>query len=706
MSDLLGADSVSDGKPVFVVGQEDFEAAKKLFGKIRPVVAVNGRDTDVTVLLGRNVLLIGEAAKAHVERLYLFRGDSKVMFIDEELDRWLEPVLEDRPAPDPEDKAAVEAERNDALRWARKRVQTYKPSTAPAQDSTAANPAFPPDDPQPDAGACLPEVPQRLLDQPHSAELDYPDSSAFRGDEAPPIESYDDDWPEIVDIFKRADPEPFNPSFFPAIFADHGMDVAERQGVSTSYPGVAIPVTVSAACCPSFRLQPRQFDDSWTVMACLWGMGVGGSGSGKTPAMEACFHALRDLDMAIRVEVVQKDKDYARAVRVWQEQEKDWLQKAKKDSQSVFDIPEPVRETDKRLVFNDINIPSASEFLKSHPRGMFTFVDEGSSWIGGMDAHTRGSAERGYWLSAFNGGPNVIARIQRGEIVVPNWLSRVLIGITPSALRAAIGKGVLNEDGLFQRMLVGVGGNKTRGVDRAPDQAAANAYKRILAKLIEWDGDVTRRFTLSSGAGEAYAEFMDEIIRMQTIADMPRGMGAHLAKFEGLIPRLCLTFQLAECAERGKIDASDWMIPTRMMERVIQYFRWQLSQIEYFWDAVIGTGGGDSMESRIVLKLIDMVGRGESVLKNSDIQNACGKDWDGLVIPERMRVLTKLEECGYTSPLIEAKRHHGMPTRHRINIGGITKRFSHMIGPERERRAGIKEFLDAAQARKAAERAA
>lgn len=671
MSALLGTESLAEGKQVIVVHADDFDAAKRQFGNVLPVVGCNGKDTDITPLFGRSVVLIGEAASVHASMLHSVKGDATIKVIPEELDPW--------------------AETPTALDWAKKNaiIYTGEQSTASAQDSPPGYSVIPlSDSPEPDADATLPEPPPHILESIPVEALHYPDSSAFQVEEIPP----EIDWNEPVDIFSIAGPSVFREGLLPSWLCDLIADVSHRRGTAAAFTAVGTQVALSKACDPAFKLQPMTLSDDYVVIPCLWGMAVGPSSAGKDPALNPAIGPLRALDMKLRIEVVEKDKTFNRLYKRWQKQEQDWINSKQTEGigNDTFEVPEPKREPDKRLVFSDINIPALGDFLSTHERGALLYHSEISSWLGSFDQHSNGSSERGHWLRCYEGGEDVIRRITRGEVVVKNMLAGVLGGITPSALRAALGRGQLNEDGLLQRCLIGMGGPQGKVVDAKPDHKAAAAYERVLSTLIAWDGDPSRRFILSPGAFELYEEFNEEVRQMVVYGDYPTGMQSHLGKLRGMLARQVLTMHLANQAHMSAYPSYDVPIPTQTMAQSVEFFRWQIEHIEFFWRTVIG--GVDPTQSAEQKLALFILAKRLDVLTNRDIEGAIRADWNfpdlsqSQRVQARRKILENLNEAGWISSRLQGnRRFHGYATVHDVNPV-VHQKFSGLAEDERQRR--------------------
>ena len=77
---------------------------------------------------------------------------------------------------------------------------------------------------------------------------------------------------------------------------------------------------------------------------------------------------------------------------------------------------------------------------------------------------------------------------------------------------------------------------------------------------------------------------------------------------------------LAECAYSNKYPNYSDSIPTGVMERTVQFFKWQETQILAFWKTVIGgKAQGEQAEQKLGLYIL---AHGSEVLTNRDIEGA------------------------------------------------------------------------------------
>lgn len=672
MSALVGTESLVDGKQVIVVHADDYVPAKRIF-KDFAVVGCNGEDTDMSAIMGKPVVLIGQAASIHAGILHATGSTVKV--IDDELDPYIEHIH--------------------ALAWAKDRAYLYEP-TASAQDSEAPAviPFSAPSDTATDA--TLPEMPAYLAESLPVEALGYPDPSAFTDHSDISVQ---DEWPEPSNMFNDGMPEEFAPGMLPSFAEDMIFDVATRQGTDPGMGANSWLTVVSACCDDNFKLQMGIHDDSWRVSPRLWAANVADSARGKSPAMSAYTGELSASDMERKLEVIRNKKNYEQRMKVYAAQEKAWIEKAKHDSALVFDVAEPELEPDRCVVVNNFTLAYMWEFLRSH-RKAFVVGDELGSVIGGFDRFQNGSSERMEFLQLYEGGTYVTGRIGRGEFAVKNASICLLGNITPSVIREQ-SKGGLQADGLLQRMMLVCAREKRDRIDQAPNKKAAAAFSKIVHALIETDAPANTSFKLSSGAFECLQEFVRDLEKMQAFGGYSEPHKSHLGKLEGMAGRIMVTLHLAQSIERGN-HYPDPIINTILCEQVCNLLRhWLIPNIDHFWLNVLGQGKTGMPVQKIVLWII---GKGGEYMRNADIQNVLGKEWDEMDIPGRNKIITALNEHGFISSLQEGRRTAGvLPTRHKINPR-VFEKFRYMVEPERIRRESIKSFLDEKKAAAAARR--
>ena len=112
------------------------------------------------------------------------------------------------------------------------------------------------------------------------------------------------------------------------------------------------------------------------------------------------------------------------------------------------------KPTLRRHVLNDTTVEAAGKIFAENPHGLLVERDELAGWFGAMDKYSSGkgaAADRGFWLTAFNGGTYTVDRISRASNFIENLSASVLGGIQPDAIRRVMADAV--DDGLIQRLI-------------------------------------------------------------------------------------------------------------------------------------------------------------------------------------------------------------------------------------------------------------
>lgn len=323
------------------------------------------------------------------------------------------------------------------------------------------------------------------------------------------------------------------------------------------------------------RLQPKQKDHTWTVRPVIWPFAIGGSSSGKTPALETGMAIVQRKDYAAVVENTRKRKDYEHAMG----QYADDCAAARKAKASRPEEP-PLPQLREYWVQRGTT-EGVTRLLECSPKVIW-YMNEGSGLINGWDRYAaggKGSGDREFVLSLWDGGfgKNTLA----GKTVTLNNASAVICGgSTPSAmLKSCAGK--LQADGFLQRTLIAMVPDQIKGSDSVPDAAAIATYERVLDGLLDMSMGAT--LLLSPGAQAVYDDFCDWL-REYIKAETNDSFASHLGKWYGLAPRLMLLYHLAEVAAAGQLPLDGQRVPEEIASQVCALLKgWQLSHLRHFW---------------------------------------------------------------------------------------------------------------------------
>ena len=326
----------------------------------------------------------------------------------------------------------------------------------------------------------------------------------------------------------------------PKAIEDLAKHQAKLMGVDPGGMAMAALTVCAAAIPDSIHVQVKEHDDNWTEAARLWTGLVGLPSTKKTPLTSFATAPLANIDGELY-------RKYAEAKEAYDElsaKEKKGTQKPKQH----------------RVMLMDVTIEHVQEVTRDSPDGILVFHDELAGWFGSMDKYNAAagaSANRAFWLQAFNGKPYTWGRIGRGSGHIPNLSACVLGGIQPSVIQKVAGDGV--DDGLLQRLCPIVLRPGTVGAD-VPPHPSVGAYSQLINDLHELRPPMTsgtliptevplRWATEAQKLRRELERKHDELKRLEYISPM---LASHLGKYDGLYARLCVIFHCIERASEGQ----------------------------------------------------------------------------------------------------------------------------------------------------------
>ncbi|MEI6161885.1 MAG: DUF3987 domain-containing protein, partial [Roseococcus sp.] len=219
-----------------------------------------------------------------------------------------------------------------------------------------------------------------------------------------PEGSTDGAWPEPIDFLADAEmtgaPE-LRPEHLPPAIAPFVADTAARMGVDPATVALAALVTLSSVAHETWRLQPKQIDDTWREGARIWGAIVGDPSILKTPVIQAATRPIDNIDILARGR-----HELAMAAHRAE------MAALKADNAPAGSGPPPPR-LDRYLVENS-TVEALTEVLRDDPEAkqrvpmgkVLIRQDEMSEWLANMDRYRaggRGGSDRGAYLRLYNG---------------------------------------------------------------------------------------------------------------------------------------------------------------------------------------------------------------------------------------------------------------------------------------------------------------
>lgn len=374
--------------------------------------------------------------------------------------------------------------------------------------------------------------------------------------------------PPPVDLLRPMTAPPLRTEDVPDVLAQFADAHARATGFDVSILLTGGIVTAAAMLTDDVRLCVTS-RSSWFESARVWGVVIGGPGSGKSPGLKAAQAPLFALH-------------------------RDLLGEWERAHGAEDDDPPP----QPGIYTSDATTEALAEVLRDNPRGILYTVDELSSWLESHDAYRNGSGkDRGEWLRLYDGGPHQVNRIRRGKFYVPNWGASLLSATTPVALRKLAPK--LPDDGLLQRLLLVVVRSRElpdSDMLRIETKAQTEAWDVALRRLYALPDAVVH---LSADARGIFEDEQAELHRLtQAYEDAHPSYAAHLAKRAAMLARLALIFHALEA------PAVTDNVSGATMQRAVHFMRRQERHAMAVYASLLGADTGMALAQAIARSIL------------------------------------------------------------------------------------------------------
>lgn len=367
-----------------------------------------------------------------------------------------------------------------------------------------------------------------------------------------------------VDLWGQFEPPPLPSGLLPPILESYVWPVARQMGADPSGVAMAALAACAAAIPDDVRLQVKAHDPQWTESARLWVALVGLPSTKKSPMLAS---ALRPINLIDR-----------QMFETWQARYSGWKALSADERKAT---PEPLQE---RLRLSDTTTEAAQEIFRGTSNGLIVAADELSGWFGALDKYggSKGaSADRAFWLQAFNGGSYPVNRIGRGSFMLPNLSASILGGIQPDAIRRIAGDAV--DDGLLQRFLPIVLRTAALGEDEPiPGQAAQ--YE--MATHAVRHAHATKSLRFDAAAQSIFREVQARHHRLGSIEMLNKKLAAHIGKLDGIFARLCVVWHVMSDPWQINVSPTIGAPVAVQVERFLRVFL--LPHAFAFYSSVLG----------------------------------------------------------------------------------------------------------------------
>jgi len=451
-----------------------------------------------------------------------------------------------------------------------------------------------------------------------------------------------------TDLFGEAPATTLRKEWLPPPIQDLVFAASAVKGSPPEVMALSMLVACAAACDDRFQVQPRANEPGWRESARLWGVVVGDPSSKKTPAMKLAMRSLSEANHVMLEKSIALRAEYDRELKLYSLQEKKSL-RAEANGDGLpekNEAPKPPRM--ERIITNDGTTEGITKLLADNERGLLYYTDELTSWLGGMGRYSAngGAADRAFWLECYQGGSKVVDRASAPPVRVPNLSVNVIGSIQPDRIRALASK--MDDDGLLQRCMIAVIPTAERRPTDDPEPVALiQAYDEMLRQIYNTRAETSCIVQMSPEADQVRREMDDWRVTIVASDGLPNMLRSAVAKYEGLFPRLCLTFHVMSCAATKRFPTS-LPITGATAKRAAEFIRRYLFPNAYaFYADIMGNASeGFNLAKRV----------GEFILATSlsritrrDITHGCGA-WRAAPDWAQNQAIAALEQAGWIIP--------------------------------------------------------
>jgi len=341
----------------------------------------------------------------------------------------------------------------------------------------------------------------------------------------------------LPDPWGDPEPPPFDLDVLPPVLREYARVQSATIGCHAGPMAWAAIAACGAAIDASTRLQMKASDPTFTVPPGIWMLLIAKPSQLKSPVLKAAFAPHQK---------VQRER-----LKAWRQDEKEWSAQDPKTRG-----PEPRLD---QIVTQDATIEGIRDALAGRDRRIAVLCDEWAQHIGSMGRYSggkdAGAADRGFYNSAFDGGPYTSNRANRkgGElIVVENLQVTIVGGVQPGILHQNNRHGELLVDGMLQRSCPILMGRPAIGRDDPDGWKARRRFEALITRLVGAPGNRTVRMSPEAEAVRRRVEA--HFLTLSQSEALGPGFATAAGKLHGIWGRLALILQhVRSVYERGEL---------------------------------------------------------------------------------------------------------------------------------------------------------
>ncbi len=385
---------------------------------------------------------------------------------------------------------------------------------------------------------------------------------------------------EPIPLPEKPKVEPFPVDLFPDPVRQFLTEVSQSMGLPPDYPGIhaltllggAIGNTRVIELKPGYRQQPNLY----TAL-------VADTGTGKSPALEAAFEPILQIQKEHARTYANLMEEYEMAMRRYHAEMAEWKKQKKKDEEPPKEPEQPQME---EVYVTQATLEALLRALKNNNRGLILKVDELSGWIRSMNQYKGGKGDdREHYLSLWSGSDIKVNRVRDGgePLFIPKPFVAVTGNIPPDILPELEDENG-NEDGFIHRVLLGYPDAQDpaewtwTGISPKAKEDYAQVFDRLYNLKPEMvNGELKPKILqLTNAAKQWWAEWYSIHIREMKDPDFSRRLRGPWAKMPNQLARIALILHMARVvcgeAEDGEVDEIS-------LNRAVQFIKYFKSHI-------------------------------------------------------------------------------------------------------------------------------
>lgn len=408
-----------------------------------------------------------------------------------------------------------------------------------------------------------------------------------------------------LDLWAKYNPPSLPKGILPDIIERFAVSRADQMGVDPGGLAMSALTACAAVIRDSIRIKVKQHEN-WTESARIWTMLIGDPSFKKSPIMRAASGKIKQMDADML-------RSGNKAMADWQDNG------GHKGAGEMPKCP--------RLRVEDITMEACQEVCRHSPDGIFVLQDELSGWFGGIEKYSGGKGgakDRSFWLTAFGGGSHAVNRVGRGAFIIDNLSVTILGGVQPDPIRRIVSDAT--DDGLIQRFFPVILQPASVGKDEEVGEISFE-YDAMIERLNELTppdsvlGSLPLQF--DEGARRIRADLERKHHKLVVATEgFNKKLAAHIGKFDGLFPRLCIIWH---CIENMDAETLPILVTEHTATRVADFLsNYIMRHSLAFYAGVIGLAddhdalqdvAGYILANRLDVMTMRTLGRGSRAMR-------------------------------------------------------------------------------------------